>query len=65
MSDEPEVPDWWQPYAEEFPGWRAWRAADGLLYASKTGAAQAVTVRGEDATDLRDEIIRAEARTDG
>lgn len=65
MSDEPEVPDWWQPYTGEFPGWQAWRAANGLLYARKTGAVPEVMVRGEDAMDLRDEIIRAEARPEG
>jgi hypothetical protein len=20
-------PDWWQPYAAQFPGWRAWQGA--------------------------------------
>ncbi len=64
MPDEPEVPGWWQPYADEFPGWHTWRAANGLLYARKTGVTPAQVVRGEDAMDLRDEIIRAEARTE-
>jgi hypothetical protein len=64
MSDEPEVPDWWHPYADEFPGWQAWRAANGLLYARKTGATRELIVRGEDAMDLRDEIVRAESRTE-
>ena len=65
MPDEAEVPGWWQPYADEFPDWRAWRAVNGLLYARKAGAAPGLMVRGEDAMDLRDEIIRAEARAEG
>jgi hypothetical protein len=62
MADEPQPPSWWQPYAAEFPGWRAWRAANGLLYARKIDATPPVVVRGEDAVDLRDEIIRAQSK---
>jgi hypothetical protein len=62
VADQPETPPWWQPYAAEFPSWQAWRAANGLLYARKAGATPPVVVRGEDAVDLRDEIIRAESR---
>jgi hypothetical protein len=62
MADEPQPPAWWQPYAEEFPGWQAWRAANGLLYARRIDATPPVVVRGEDAMDLRDEIIRAQSR---
>jgi hypothetical protein len=67
MSDEeePQIPQWWEPYAAEFPGWTAWRAVSGLLYARKTGSKPPLTVRGEDAVDLRDQIIRAEARAEG
>jgi len=38
------------------------RGVNGLYYAGLTGASPPVTVRGEDATDLRDEIRRVEAR---
>jgi hypothetical protein len=65
MADDPPVPGWWQEYAEEFPGWQVWRATDGLLYARKTGLQPAPTVRGEDAVDLRDQIIRAESQAEG
>jgi hypothetical protein len=34
----------------------------GLLYARKADASPPVLVRGEDAEDLRDQIMRAEAR---
>jgi hypothetical protein len=61
MDNDPQPPEWWRPYAAEFPGWQTWRAADGLLYARNTGYEPAPTVRGEDAVDLRDQIIRAES----
>jgi hypothetical protein len=64
MNDKPkpEVPPWWEPYAGEFPRWQAWRGVSGLVYARKLDTTPPVVVRGEDAVDLRDEIIRAEAR---
>lgn len=61
-GNQPPVPPWWQPYAGEFPGWQAWRGTSGLVYARKLDATPPVVVRGEDADDLRNEIIRAEAR---
>ena len=64
-EEEPQIPQWWEPYAAEFPGWTAWRAASGLLHARKHGTEPPLIVRGEDAVDLRDQIIRAEARLDG
>ena len=62
-EDEPQIPRWWEPYAAEFPGWTAWRAVSGVLHARKTGTNPPLIVRGEDAIDLRDQIIRAEARS--
>jgi hypothetical protein len=56
------TPPWWEPYAAEFPGWTAWRAVNGLVYARREGTSPALVVRGEDAVDLRDQIIRAESR---
>jgi hypothetical protein len=66
-----ECPGWW-PFAMEFPGWEVWRGVDRLYYARLAGAADPpvtdppvgtspvgappVTVRGEDAVDLRDQI---------
>lgn len=44
----------------EFPGWKIYRAADRLCYASN--ADWQVMVRGEDWVALRDEIIRAVRR---
>jgi len=58
---EHSVPDWWQPYAAEFPRWHAWKGVNGLYYASVIRASPPVVVRGEDAEDLRDMIKRAEA----
>jgi hypothetical protein len=58
------VPAWWEPYAAEFPDWTAWRAVNGLVYARRAGTSPPVVVRGEDAVDLRDQIIRAEAHLD-
>lgn len=65
MAGDPPVPGWWRAYALEFPDWQVWRAADGLLYARRTGPEPTPTVRGEDAVDLRDQIIRAESQAEG
>ncbi len=62
-EEAPQIPQWWEPYAAEFPDWTAWRAVSGLLYARKTGSKPPLIVRGEDAVDLRDQIIRAEAQS--
>ncbi len=51
------MPDWWQPYAAEFPAWQAYKGV-GQLYHARLALTD-VTVRGEDTEDLRDEIIRA------
>jgi hypothetical protein len=61
-TEEAQIPQWWEPYAAEFPGWTAWRAVSGLLYARKAGVNPPLIVPGEDAVDLRDQIIRAEAQ---
>jgi hypothetical protein len=55
------VPDWW-PYAAEFPRWHVWRGICGLVYANRALTSPPVVVRGEDAVDLRDEIVRAEGK---
>jgi hypothetical protein len=57
-----EIPDWWKPYAAEFPQWHAWKGVAGLVYARWRNSSPPVVVRGEDAVDLRDEIRRAMAR---
>ena len=50
----------------EFPAWVCWKSADGLVYARPKDKLPNTgwTVRGEDVRDLRDEIIRAEARNE-
>jgi hypothetical protein len=47
----------------EFPAWVFWKSADGLTYARPKDKlpSSGHTVRGEDAPDLRDQIIRAES----
>lgn len=45
----------------DHPGWHAWRGTNGLWYAQLRNDPQTPAVRGEDRTDLRDEIRRAEA----
>jgi hypothetical protein len=57
-----EIPDWWKPYAAEFPQWHAWMGVAGLVYARWRNSSPPVVVRGEDAVDLRDEIRRAISR---
>lgn len=48
----------------EFPGWVCWRAASGLVHAQRSEKPpdSGYDVKGEDPMDLRDEIIRANAR---
>jgi hypothetical protein len=53
MADQ--NPDWW-PYGAEFPHWDIWRGVDRLCYARLRGASPPMTVRGEDAVDLRDQV---------
>jgi hypothetical protein len=64
MAEQAEVPQWWRPYAAQFPDWTAWRAVSGLLYARQADTDPPLLVRGEDAEDLRDQIIRAQARAE-
>ena len=56
MSRESEL----AALARQFPGWEAWRGISGLLYARLRGTSDQ-PVSGEDATDLADQIARAEA----
>lgn len=44
----------------DHPAWMAWRGNDGLWYAMLRGDPQMTAIRGEDRTDLRDEIRRFE-----
>jgi hypothetical protein len=44
--------------AREFPGWHIWKGMCGLWYARLANSSPPVIVRGEDPTDLRDEIRR-------
>lgn len=47
----------------EFPGWQAFpRVSGGLVYGRRVNSSPPILVRGEDWRDLRDEIMRAEAR---
>jgi hypothetical protein len=44
--------------AREFPGWQVWRGICHMWYGRLLDSSPPVIVRGEDPTDLRDEIIR-------
>jgi hypothetical protein len=57
-----DVPDWWRPYAAEFPYWQAWRGVSGLLYARRPLTSPPVVVRATDVENLRDQIKNAEGR---
>jgi len=48
--------------AAEFPRWRTWKGISGLVYASRNLTSPPAVVRGEDATDLRDQIRGWEGR---
>jgi hypothetical protein len=54
-----EVPDWWRPYAAEFP---YWRGVSGLLYARRPFSSPPVVVRATDVDDLRDQIKNREGQ---
>lgn len=55
MSRESEL----SALAGRFPRWEAWRGISGLFYARLRGTSDEPVV-GEDATDLADQITRAE-----
>ena len=40
----------------EFPRWHCWKGISGLVYASRALTSPPAVVRGEDATDLLDQI---------
>ena len=44
--------------AREFPGWEVWKGVSDLWYARLPRSTPPIVVRGEDLTDLRDEIVR-------
>jgi hypothetical protein len=44
--------------AKEFPRWQVWRGICHMWYGRLLNSSPPVIVRGEDPTDLRDEIIR-------
>jgi hypothetical protein len=50
------VPDWWRPFAADFPQWEAWQGIERLYHARIKGATPPVLVRGESPQDLADEI---------
>jgi hypothetical protein len=47
-----------------FPDWTISTDTSGLLVAVLDGSDPAVIVRGEDAVDLADELLRADSRRD-
>jgi len=42
----------------QFPRWHTWQGISGLWYASRRQTSPPAVVRGEDLTDLRDQIRR-------
>jgi hypothetical protein len=57
MSRESEL----AALARQFPRWEAWKGVSGLCYARLLRSSPPIVVRGEDATDVADQIKRAEA----
>jgi hypothetical protein len=57
LPGEPTLAD----VQREFPDWTCWRDTSGMLYARRSSAASDYEAKGEDPTDLRDQINRAEA----
>jgi hypothetical protein len=59
---ETDIPEWWQPYASEYPAWHAFKGVNMLCYARIPRTSPPIIVRGESPEDLRDEIRREEAK---
>ena len=51
---EPRSPE---DLTAEFPSWEVWRGVNQLWYARLLKSSPPVVVRGEDLTDLRDQVI--------
>jgi hypothetical protein len=49
----------------EFPGWHIWTGINGLKYARRLKSSPPAVVRGEDWTDLRDQVRGHLGRTAG
>ena len=47
-----------EEFERQFPRWHTWEGIAGLWYASRRNCSPPVIVRGEDLTDLRDQIRR-------
>jgi hypothetical protein len=60
-APEEQVPEWWQPYAAEFPRWHAWEGIAGLKYARRMLSSPPRVVRAVTPGGLRD-AIRGEVR---
>jgi hypothetical protein len=44
--DPSAEPEWWQPYAAQFPLWHAWQGVNDLYYARMVGSSPPLWVRG-------------------
>jgi hypothetical protein len=60
MGGDAVIPDWWKPYAAEFPQWHAWKGVAGMLYARRPRSSPPKVVRARDAGALRDKVQAAE-----
>lgn len=57
MPNDAQSPEWWAPYAPEFPGWHAWDGvAAGILYARLPRSSPPVVVRATDPDALAAKI---------
>jgi hypothetical protein len=57
MADS-DYPITQESLAREFPGWHVWKGVSQLWYARLPLSSPPIVVRGEDLTDLRDQITR-------
>jgi hypothetical protein len=53
LSAEPE---WWQPYAAEFPGWHAWTGVNDQFYARQVGSSPPLWERAASAAELAEKV---------
>jgi hypothetical protein len=54
-------PDWWEPYAAEFPAWHAWQGVNGAYYARQPGSSPPLWERAESPAELADQVRKVPA----
>jgi hypothetical protein len=61
VTGEPEL----AALARRFPRWETWKGVSGRWYARLLRSSPPVVLQGEDAQDMADQIMRADALREG